>query len=371
MPDIAFLSTYPPTRCGLATFTRELARALAASGGRHAVIRVRDAGAAGDGPPDPAVACDLVAGDGASRLRAIAVINEFDVVIVQHEYGIYGGPDGDEVLAILAGIEVPSIVVLHTVLESPTVGQRAVLERIGELATLLVVMSDSARETLRERYDVPAAKVTVIPHGVPERMPSRRRNTPGHRVLTWGLLGPGKGIEHGIEAVARLADLVPPVEYLVVGATHPKVLAREGEAYRHRLQRRARDLGVERSVHFLDRYLDAARLADLVGSADVVLLPYDSEQQSTSGVLVEALSAGRPVVATRFPHATELLSDGAGIVVDHDPDAIAWALRTILEHPDVAQQMSIRASLVGREMGWSAVAGAYRRLAESLVAVSS
>jgi glycosyltransferase involved in cell wall biosynthesis len=299
------------------------------------------------------------------------VLNGFDSVIVQHEYGIYGGPDGEEILAVLEALTVPSIVVLHTVLESPTIAQRAVLERIGALATLLVVMSERALAILRAHYDVPLEKVSVIPHGVQEPATPPHHWLSGRRVLTWGLIGPGKGIERGIRAMAGLTDLDPPVEYLVVGKTHPKVAAVSGEEYRESLIRLTRHLGLDDVVSFVDDYLDADQLAEYIDSADVVLLPYDTRDQVTSGVLVEALSSGKPVVSTRFPHAVELLTSGAGIVVDHDPREMAAALRTVLENPGVARSMSEAAKRIGGHMGWRIVAAQYEQLAESIWAVRS
>lgn len=371
MLRIGFLSTYPPTQCGLATFTQALYHALVEDRDEPAVVRVLDAPSAAGARSDTTheVAAELIAGDARSRDAGVEVLNGFDLVIVQHEYGIYGGPDGDEVLGVLERLAVPTIVVLHTVLEAPTIGQRAVLERIGELATLLVVMSEGALENLRAHFDVPLRKVSVIPHGVPDPSDLQRRSTSGRRVLTWGLIGPGKGIERGIRAMSDLVDLEPPVEYLVVGRTHPKVAVISGETYRDGLVQLVHDLGLERHVRFVDDYLEPEQLIELIRSADVVLLPYDSHDQVTSGVLVEALSAGKPVVATRFPHAVELLSGGGGIVVDYSPSALAVALRSILEHPEFARAMSARAARAGGGMEWKAVAAQYARLAESVLAV--
>lgn len=373
MLRFGFLSTYPPTQCGLATFTQALSHALADDNGDPTVVRVVDT------PSSSAerqltkrdVAVELVAGDATSRGASVAILNGFDSVIIQHEYGIYGGPDGEEILAVIEALTVPSIVVLHTVLEAPTIAQRAVLERIGALATLLVVMSERALAILRAHYDVPMAKVSVIPHGVPEPTSPPHHQLSGRRVLTWGLIGPGKGIERGIRAMADLTDLDPPVEYLVVGKTHPKVAASNGEEYRESLIRLTHDLGLDDVVRFVDDYLDADQLAEFIDSADIVLLPYDTRDQVTSGVLVEALSAGKPVVSTRFPHAVELLTAGAGIIVDHQPWEVAEALRTILENPDIARSMSAAAKRIGGHMGWRVVAAQYQQLAESTAAVHS
>jgi glycosyltransferase involved in cell wall biosynthesis len=317
---------------------------------------------------------DLIAGDPRSRARSLDRLNGCDVVVVQHEFGIFGGPDGDEVLLLLAGLRVPTIVVLHTVLTEPTSHQRQVLEAVVGDAGAVVTMTNTARRRLLAGYHVDPDKVRVIAHGAAERFggePNRSSAAPGWRptVLTWGLLGPGKGIEWGIEAMALLQDRDPAPRYLVAGQTHPKVLARDGESYRRGLQRHIDDLSLADSVELDGRYLDDPTLAALVAAADVVLLPYDSTEQVTSGVLIEAVAAGKPVVATRFPHALELLSDGAGIVVQHrDPVGIAEGLRRVISSTEVAAAMSRAATAAAPGLRWSAVAGQYRLLAAGLIA---
>ena len=380
MTSFGFLSTYPPTRCGLATFSAALLRHLTGqdSGDRAGVVRVVDA-------VQPAVYPDVVAqlvnGSPTGPATAAAVLNRCDVAIVQHEYGIYGGRDGEDVLRVLAQTTKPVIVVLHTVLAAPTAHQRQVLERVADAAAAVVVMSRTAADRLREGYLVDAAKISVIPHGA---YSSRRLSplashnpfappapaAPPRRpvILSWGLLGPGKGIEWAIEAFAGLGDLSPAPRYLIAGQTHPKVLAREGEAYRDSLRARAEELGVSADVEFDPEFRNPEVLMDLVRSADAVLLPYDSTEQATSGVLIEAVAAGRPIIATRFPHAEELLADGAGLLVPHhDVPAMTEALRTVLTQPALAESMTQACARLAPDLAWSSVAGAYRALAESLL----
>lgn len=378
MTRFGFLSTYPPTRCGLATFTDALASAIVEGHEDTAdVARVLDLPQppAPPQPPGRRVVADLVAGDRASAELVTAELNTCDVVIVQHEYGIYGGEDGDEALAVLGNLRVPGIVVLHTVLETPTANQRAVLVRVCEVASAVVVMTEAARKLLAEHYGVTGPGVHVIPHGATPRQSAGhvQHGTPGRRrVLTWGLLGPGKGIEWGVRAMALLGDMNPRPEYLVLGATHPKVLAAEGERYRTMLLDLVTTLGLDGSVTLDGRYLEPAELAATVASADVVLLPYDSTDQATSGVLVEAIAAGIPVVATRFPHSVELLSDGAGVLVEHkDPAAIAAALRTVLDRSDLARQMIAAGARRTQQTTWAAVADRYRDIAAQVMAVKA
>ena len=365
------LSTYPPTQCGLATFSAALLSELVGGSGQSArVVRLADL----PGPlPDGVVVAELVPGDREGMRRGADQLNRCDVVIVQHEYGIYGGRDGADVIAVLDGLRVPCIVVLHTVLTQPTAHQRTVLRAVVARADAVVTMTQTASDRLAAGYDVDMRKVSVIPHGArrtPRPAPGPRSERPV--VLTWGLLGPGKGIEWGIEAMAGLKDLDPSPRYVIAGQTHPKVHAREGEAYRDRLREQVRRLDLEASVTFDDRYRDNAGLAQLVGSADVVLLPYDSTDQVTSGVLIEAVAALKPVVATRFPHAVELLTDGAGLLVGHkDPAAITEALSIVLTRADVAAGMTRVAAATAPGLLWPAVAQAYRELASSLVSARS
>ena len=364
-----FVGTFPPTQCGLATFTASLREALVAQDGDEGqVVRLVDA-------PEPRPSREVIAqitnGDRAGMQRAVARLNDCDVAIVQHEYGVYGGRDGADILPLLDGLTIPSIVVLHTVLVQPTRHQREVLETIVAKADAVVVMSATGRDRLDTGYDTDLRKVSIIAHGAPSPDPVTATTAPLFRngrstVLTWGLLGPGKGIEWGIEAMAQLQDL--DAVYLVAGQTHPKVIQREGEAYRNALADRVRSLGLGTAVTFDGRYRDADALASLVRSADVVLLPYDSLDQVTSGVLIEAVAAGKPVVATGFPHAVELLASGAGVIVAHrSPSEIAVALRTLITEGELAARMARVAASSAAQLLWPAVAEQYRSLAAQLI----
>ena len=356
------LSTYPPTPCGLATFSAALARGLEANGAAVGIVRVAD----GTTSSDPRVLAELYNGVPASLTEASATLSCCDVAIVQHDYGLYGGTDGDEILDILRGLTVPSIVVAHTVLAEPTGHQKEVLEAIAEAASVVVVMAHTAQQRLCSRFDVDASKVTTVPHGAATPTPRQRPERSGRPVLlSWGLLGRGKGIEWAIDAMADLKDLRPRPRYVVAGRTHPKVVSLEGEAYREMLVARTWAKGVAPSVTFDAAYRDLRSLAGLVQDASVVVLPYDSRDQVTSGVLVDAIAAGRPVVATAFPHAVELLSSGAGIVVPHrDPTALAAALRRVLTEPGLAAAMEREATRLAPAFGWPVVASQYADLAE-------
>ncbi len=358
--SLGILSSFPPTACGLATFTAALATGLAANHAEVGVVRVLD-DACESSPQNDRVVDVLVNGSQRSLLASSDSLNQFDAALIQHEYGLYGGADGEEVLEILGGLDVPSIVIAHTILTDPTPHQRSVLNEVVALADRVVVMTEAARVRLCDGFDVDACKVTTIAHGA--AIPARRvvPDRSGRPViLTWGLIGPGKGIERAIEAMRTLHDLPMRPRYLVAGRTHPKVLAAHGESYRRARIEQAARYGISSSVEFDDDYRDVASLTGLIQSSKVVVLPYDSKDQVTSGVLVDAIAAGRPVVATAFPHALELLSSGAGLVVDHDdPDAMAFALKRVLTRPELAASMAAEASRLAPSLGWSVIAGEY------------
>lgn len=361
--SIAVVSTYPPTRCGLATFSSNLVSALAEQrpARRVGVVAIDDNRA-----PRDKVVGNLTGGTEAEITAATTAINQFDTVIVQHEYGIFDGPDGASAVDLLTRTQTPTIAVLHTVLDRPSASQRRVLEQVVDASSAAVVMAQIARSRLIERYVVDASRVHVIPHGAwppTEPAPARRDDRPV--LLTWGLLGPGKGIEHAIDALSHLRDLRPAPRYVIAGQTHPKVREQYGEAYREMLLARARDLGVDTMIEFQDRYFGRASLLQLIQGADVVVLPYESYEQVTSGVLVDALACGRPVVSTAFPHALEVCERGAGIAVRHNSaPALADALRRVLTDDQFAKRITKGAEHIGGELAWNVVAAQYAGLAD-------
>jgi glycosyltransferase involved in cell wall biosynthesis len=349
----AIVSSFPPTPCGIATFSAALTGGLRAAGAAVQIVRLGEGGSTGPGT--------------SSAERTLA---DADVVIVQHEYGLYDGPDGDAVVELLEGLARPSIVVAHTVLQHPTPHQRDVLERVARAADAVVVMTAAGRERLCGGFDVEPAKVSVIVHGAAVHGAA----APGPELaehgtlLTWGLLGPGKGIEHAIDALALLRDVVPRPRYVIAGDTHPKVHALHGEAYRNMLMARADRSRVRAQVTFDPGYRTVGGVAELLEAASVVVLPYDSPDQVTSGVLVDAIAAGRPVVATAFPHAVELLGSGAGLVVPQgDPEALALALRRVLTEPELAAGMAAEARRLAPGLAWDAVARQYLALSDTIL----
>lgn len=364
--SFGLLSTYPPTQCGLATFSAALAGALTAAGCPVGVIRLVD-----DPEPLPQGVVGHLVRDGGDARRAAGNLDAHPVVIVQHEFGVYGGPDGEHVLHVLDNLAARVIVVVHTVLAAPSAHQHTVLQLVVDRADAVVVMSMAARDRLLIHYEVDAAKITIIPHGAVTSgagRPDISRPPGPARLLTWGLLGPGKGVETAIDALSHLRALNPAPRYRVVGQTHPRVLAREGEAYRTALVARATARGVDDLVSFHPTYLDVSALNRTVAGADVVILPYQSREQVTSGVLIEAVAAGKPVVATAFPHAVEMLAAGAGLIVPHDdPVALARAVRRLLTQPGLAGTLTRRGGALSHRLSWPNVAQQYQTLGASLV----
>jgi glycosyltransferase involved in cell wall biosynthesis len=285
-PDVSigFVSTYPPTVCGLATYTESLLGAIAETRGTHVglgVVTMGDAPATGD---RTGVVYRHRTGSTRSRARAVRTLNAYDTVSIQHEFGIFGGKDGREVIDLMEAISVPTTVTLHTVLDQPTPHQRAIVERMAVRANRLVVMTETAATVLRRRYAVDAGRIEVIPHGANTLFSGPSLAT-GSRpmALTWGLIGPGKGLESVISAFAQLTDLHPVPRYVIAGATHPRVRETAGESYREGLVSLVHELGLEHMVEFDGRYFDRSTLARLVRSSDLVVLPYASTQQVTSG----------------------------------------------------------------------------------------
>jgi glycosyltransferase involved in cell wall biosynthesis len=366
---IAFIGNYLPRQCGIATFTTDLCMALASEYGseRFFAIPVNDPESSYEYPER--VRLELEQEDLASYERAAEFLNfnGNDLVSLQHEYGIYGGIAGSHILALLRKLQMPVVTTLHTVLREPDPDQRAVLEEIARLSDRLVVMSEPAARFLREVYGVPAGKIDVIPHGVPD-LPFMDPNyfkdkfgTEGKSVLlTFGLLSPNKGIENVIRALPAILARHPNVVYIVSGVTHPHIRRYEGESYRNGLRALAEQLGVSSQVIFNNRFVSAGELVEHVGAADIYITPYLQEAQVVSGTLAIALGAGKAIISTPYWHARELLADERGILVPFEkPEAIADAVLTLLDDDAKRHAMRKRAYLYSRATTWPRTARAY------------
>ncbi len=365
---IGILSTYPPTQCGLATYTRALVDGIEAVRGTRdgvGVVRVVDRI---DHIPDvdaPEVVGAAVPGGPGWELAA-DVLSTFDIVSVQHEYGIYGNNDGEAVVDILDRITVPVVTTLHTVQNGPDAHRATLLREIAVRSAATVVTSESARRRLLTEFGMDPHAVFVVPHGA-HLFPPVAPPDPRPRILTWGLIRPGKGIEWMILAMKRLRHLEPAPLYVIAGATHPHTVDREGEAYREYLQGLVHRAGLDDVVQFVDSYLDDATLARLVGEAKVVVVPYDTTDQVSSGVLIEAIGAGKPVVATDFPHAREMLASGAGEIVPHaEPPALAAAVERLLTDPAAYAAAAEAARRLARHLSWPEVARRFLEVLETV-----
>ena len=366
---IAFIGNHLPRQCGIATFTTDLCNAVAIEygSGRLFAIPVNDPDSSYQYPER--VRTELTQEDYSSYERTAEFLNfnGNDLVCLQHEYGIFGGPAGSYILTLLRKLKMPLVTTLHTVLREPDADQRAVLEELAHLSDRLIVMSAHAAFLLREVYDVPAEKIDVIPHGVPD-LPFTDPNyfkdlfeCRGKSVLlTFGLLSPNKGIENVIRALPAILNRYPNVMYIISGATHPHIRRREGERYREELQALAADCGVSSQVIFNNRFVSAEELVEHVGAADIYITPYRQEAQVVSGTLAIALSAGKAIVSTPYWHAKELLADGRGVIVPFDdPDAIAQAVDRLLGNDGERHAMRKRAYLHARGTTWTKTAQAY------------
>ncbi len=369
-PDtIAFLGGFLPRLCGIATFTHDLCEAVAleAPGSPCYVCAVNDRTEAYSYPPRVRFELEEKDLDSYRRAADFLNFNNAQVLCVQHEFGIYGGPAGSHVLALLKEVRMPVVTTLHTVLRDPNPDQRRVMDELARRSDRIVVMADKGAEILREVYGVPDDRIDVIPHGIPD-MPfidssvyKAQFGIEGRAVLlTFGLLGPGKGIEYVINALPEIVKRHPEVVYVVLGATHPHLVAREGENYRLGLERLTEDLGVKDHVIFYNRFVSLDDLKEFIGATDIYITPYLNEAQITSGTLAYVFGAGKAVVSTPYWHAQELLAGGRGILVPfRDSGAVAEAVCAYLGDPALLGTTRERAYAMGRAMIWPAAAKRY------------
>ncbi|HEY6877158.1 MAG TPA: glycosyltransferase family 4 protein [Polyangiales bacterium] len=365
--SIAMLGNYAPRRCGIATFTTHLSEALtdASAALSCGVVAMNELGKRY--PYPPRVQHEITAGSLASYHRAADFLNltDAELLCVQHEYGIYGGKAGSYLLRLLRELRMPIVSVLHTLLPEPSPEQRSVMQELVGLSQRLVVMSSHGAHLLRDVHGVDTSKIDIIPHGIPD-VPTlahgkRQLGVEGVPViLTFGLLSPDKGIENMIQALPAILRRHPQVLYIVLGATHPHVKEEQGETYRQSLELRARQLGVDGSVIFHDRFVSQTELTEFLSAADIYVTPYLKQEQSTSGTLAYALGAGKAVISTPYHYARELLAQDHGILVPfRDPGALADAVIGLLDDTPRRLVMSERASLRGQEMRWPKVARRY------------
>ncbi len=368
---IAIIGNYLPRQCGIATFTTDLCDAVSNEFGTERLFALPVNDPESEYGYPERVRFELTEEKLSSYKDAAEFLNftNVDLVCVQHEYGIFGGAAGSHILELLRDLRMPIVTTLHTVLRDPNPDQRRVMVELAELSDRLIVMSQHSSQFLREVFQVPAAKIDVIPHGVPNlafvdpNFYKDRFGVGGKSVLlTFGLLSPNKGVETVIQALPSILSHNRNVMYIVAGATHPHIRRREGDKYRESLQALAKDLGVENNVIFHNRFVSPEEMMEFIGSADIYITPYRNEAQVVSGTLAYALGAGKAVISTPYWHALELLDQGRGVIVPfNDQGAIAEQTIQLLENEAERHAMRKRAYLYSRNMVWKSVAQDYMR----------
>ncbi|MEA2342963.1 MAG: hypothetical protein QOF63_1132 [Thermoanaerobaculia bacterium] len=363
---VAMLGNHLPRQCGIATFTTHLSEAIAnVAPDLDCFVLAMNDGLHKHAYPGR-VRFELSDSDTGAYTRAADFlnVNAVDVLSVQHEYGIFGGKAGGHVLTLLRELRMPIVTTLHTILTAPNTHQRRVMDELTALSDRLVVMTNGSADILREVHGVSANKIDMIPHGIPSVPFSGSKDRLGVEgrplILTFGLLGPDKGIEHVIDALPTILSHYPDAVYIVLGATHPHIVERHGETYRLMLEERAKQLGVDGNVIFHNRFVSQAELCEFLAAADIYITPYLNPEQITSGTLAYALGAGKAVISTPYAYAKELLADGRGILVPwRDSSAIGKEIVGLLDDPEKRLTLRLRAAEHGRAMLWPAVAESY------------
>lgn len=372
---IGFLSTYPPKACGIATFTQDLVRALdrclpnkpivIATNTKRMIYSKR-------------VHMEIQQKNRINYCQVADQLNEssLDLIVLEHEYGIFGGVDGDYILDFVDRLKLPLVTTFHTVLPSPLANQQHILEELGRRSEKVVTMAATTKRMLEMIYHIPGHKIEVIPHGVSLQKLDKSSEKikedfclKGHRVIsTFGLLSSGKGLEYGIEAVAKIAYKYPDLVYLILGQTHPCVKEINGEEYRTKLEKLIDRLGVKKQVRFVNRYLSKDEIAQYLSLSDIYLTPYLNRSQAVSGTLAYAVGYGKAIISTPYLYAQEILSEGRGLLVDFaDADSIAEQIDIILTDSGKKKFMEEKTSALGKRMTWENVAETYTNMFSQVI----
>lgn len=370
---IAFLSTYPPRECGLATFTEDLVNEIdKIPFVRPNVIAVVNK----EEYTNHQVEYKISQHDRESYLLTALWANDnVDLLVIEHEYGIFGGECGEYIVDLAKRLKIPFIVTTHTVLLEPSLKQQSVLRDLGCLSTRVVTMAESSIPILSGTYGIDSEKIVFIPHGVPNMQVESRDKLKGYYGLmnkqvisSFGLISPAKGLEYGIEAVAKVAADYENLVYLILGKTHPCVKESMGETYRQSLMDLAESLGVRDNIRFIDKYLTKEEVITYLHLSDMYLTPYLSKEQAVSGTLAYAMGCGRVIISTPYRYAEEMLGGGRGLLAEfRDTDSMASCIRTVLENPLCKKEMEMKTLAVGRTMSWANVAAQYAELAINII----
>lgn len=360
---IAFLSTYPPRECGLATFTQDLVTALDDIGGFDTrVIAVTNEE---DDQYDGKVIAKIRQHEQADYRKAAAELNrsDIDLLVIEHEYGIYGGEQGSYILDLIDSLEIPVVTTLHTILPEPDPKQRSIIRALGEKSVKVITMAQNTKPFLRSVYGIDPAKIEMIHHGVPKRKFQSRESLKkkyGYEntqiISTFGLIGPSKGLEHGIQAISKVAGDHKDVRYLILGQTHP-ALKEEGKAYRDRLEALVENLDLREHVEFINKYLSKNEIIEYLQMSDIYMTPYLGKDQAVSGTMAYAVGYGKAIVSTPYLYAKEMLSGGRGLLAEFgDPESLAENIKYMIKNPDKKIQMERNTMRLGKTMYWDKAA---------------
>ena len=370
---MAIIGNYLPRQCGIASFTSDLCEAISKklpNPDNIMAIAMDDISEGYDYPER--VKFEIRENVIRDYINAADFLNlnQIDAVVLQHEFGIFGGKDGSNIIHMLKNLKIPIITTLHTVLTKPSDAQFAIIQELAKYSQKFVVMISKAKDILRDIYNIPESMISIIPHGIPDIPfvdPIFYKDKFGLEdkkvILTFGLIGPGKGIEYMIEAMPHIIEQCHDVIYIILGATHPSLLRTDGEEYRHFLQRKVRNLKMEDHIQFHNKYVGLKTLTEYLIATDIYVTPYLSREQITSGTLAYALGSGNAVVSTPYFFAEELLSNGKGkLVLFRDSESLAKEINFLLSNDHERNIIRKNAYLYGREMVWDEVAERYLRL---------
>jgi polysaccharide biosynthesis protein PslF len=372
---ITILSTYPPRECGLATFTQDLITAIDETGAvETSVIAVSNSL---QDVYDHKVEHSIRQFRRSDYIELAHKINDSDtdMLIIEHEYGIYGGEYGEYIVDLILNLRIPVVTTFHTVLSEPNPKQRHIIKTLTEKSEQVIVMANNTKQLLQTEYNISPEKIEVIHHGVPERVISSRQALKKKYgfdnreiISTFGLIAPGKGIEHAIMAILNVVSEHKDILYLVLGQTHPCLLKEEGEAYRDKLNRLVDQNNLNENILFINKYLTKEEIIDYLQLSDIYLTPYLGKDQAVSGTLAYAVGYGKAIVSTPYMYAKEMLSEGRGLIADfNDPDSIARCIKHILQNPDKKKIMEATTLKLGRTMYWGNIARHYVKVILNII----
>lgn len=370
MRNIAFLSTYPPRECGIATFTQDLVRELDKIKllQEPKIIALSN----DDCKYDDRVKMEINQYNREDYIKAAKVINNssIELLVIEHEYGIFGGECGEYLLDFVDNLNIPFVTTLHTVLPKPSFKQKEILNILGKKSKKIITMSKNTVYVLESIYNIDKNKIEVIHHGVPFRIVPPREKLKAEQGLkdkviisTFGLIGPSKGLEYGIKAIAEVVKKHKDIVYLILGQTHPCIKREKGEEYREELEKLVKNLKIENNVWFINKYLTKDEIINYLQISDIYMTPYLGKDQAVSGTLAYAAGYGRVIVSTPYSYAKEMLSEGRGMLGEFkNAHSLAKCINYILENPDKKRVMEHKTLKVGKTMMWKNVAKQYAKL---------